>query len=425
MLTIFVDVQCLQGENLERGIPRWSIGFIRHLRNTDCRLIALQNPRLPNISEDLHWLFSEVTINSRHMLRERTLEGKSVYLVLSPFEPVRPLSSLLPLHIVDAQIPVAVVIHDLTPYLFPNFYQLQPQDERIAALKYQLFSKSTLFLCNSFNTAEDLKNIWQVDAKKICVIGTGISPFFFPVLDFSLLHKKFGVDSPYVFCVGRKDPRKQTHELIYAFSELKKKWFHPLQLVLTCNVSRETKEKWQSLAQSLGLTDCDVIITGAVSDDDLRVLYSCCSLFVEPSLYEGFGFPPAEAAACGAVVITSNTSSLPEVIQDPAATFDPTNRQELVDLMKLALNNKEFRSINRSRSKLSIRKHNWEEVSSRAFQVFSKIARRVEVPQRILGDLAPLNSSQKFDSRTTITPEAVDRFYAVSHFDSIDFGKPA
>jgi len=420
MLTIFVDVQCLQGEDIERGIPRWTLGFLDQLRSHDCFLVALQNPKLKQINIDLHSYFDEVAINSRTEVRNRTTKNKSVYLVPSPFEPVRPLLSLMPLHIVDSRIPTAVVIHDMTPYLFSEFYQTEPQDERIVKLKEKLFIGSELFLCNSMNTGRDLRELWKIDEDKTCVIGTGVSDFFSPVEPDLSTMGKFAIHAPYVFCIGRRDPRKQTLELISAFADLKKQHTDSLQLVITCNVSSETRMQWEDHARSLGIQLSDVVITGTVSDTDLRILYSNCQLFVEPSLYEGFGYPPAEAAACGAVVITSNTSSIPEVLQNADATFNPRNRGQIVELMNLALSDEQFRSTNRARSKVALRQHTWEEVCNKAFDALIGIAREVVVPHRALGDLAPVGTQSDSNLHSTISQKAVERFYTTAQFDSYD-----
>ena len=420
MLTILVDVQCLQGEDIERGIPRWTLGFLNQLRSYECVLVALQNPKLRQINIDLHSYFDAVMVNSRTEVRTITKKNKCVYLVPSPFEPVRPLSSLMPIHIVDSQIPTAVVIHDMTPYLFSEFYQTEPQDEHIVNLKEKLFIGSQLFLCNSMNTARDLQKLWRIGDDKTCVIGTGVSPFFFPVEPDLSTMGKFAIHAPYVFCIGRRDPRKQTHELISAFADLKKQRADPLQLVITCAVSSETRMHWEDHARSLGIQASDMVITGTLNDSDLRTLYSNCQLFVEPSLYEGFGYPPAEAAACGAVVITSNTSSLPEVLQNADATFDPRNRGQIVELMNLALSDEQFRSTNRARSKAALRHHTWEEVCNKAFDALIGIAREVDVPHRNLGDLAPLGTQSDSNLHSTISQKAVERFYTAAQFDSED-----
>jgi glycosyltransferase involved in cell wall biosynthesis len=326
----------------------------------------------------------------------------------------------MPIHIVDSQIPIAVVIHDMTPQLFPSFYQDKPQDAQIVKLKEKMFIGSTLFLCNSMNSAKDLRELWKIEEDKTCVIGTGVSPFFFPVEPDLSTMGKFAIHAPYVFCIGRRDPRKQTQELISAFGDLKKQRTDPLQLVITCTVSSETRMHWEDHARSLGIQPSDMVITGTVNDSDLRTLYSNCQLFVEPSLYEGFGYPPAEAAACGAVVITSNTSSLPEVLQNADATFDPRNRGQIVELMNLALSDEQFRSTNRARSKAALRRHTWEEVGNKAFDALVGIAREVDMPHRSLGDLAPLGTQSDSNLHSTISQKAVQRFYSATQFDFDD-----
>jgi glycosyltransferase involved in cell wall biosynthesis len=273
------------------------------------------------------------------------------------------------------------------------------------------------------NTASDLQKLWKIDENKICLIGTGVSTFFHPVERDASVMKKFSLDSPYVFCIGRRDPRKQTLELISAFAELKKQFTHPLQLVITCNVNPETRQQWEDHVRALGVQPSDVVITGTVTDTDLRILYSNCQLFVEPSLYEGFGYPPAEAAACGAVVITSNTSSLPEVLQNPDATFDPKNRRQIVELMDLGLNDERFRLTNRNRSKAALQHHTWEVVCDKAFPALLNIAQKVDVPHRVLGDMAPLGTQFETSVRAKITQEAADRFYASAQFDSDSEGE--
>jgi glycosyltransferase involved in cell wall biosynthesis len=326
----------------------------------------------------------------------------------------------MPIHIVDSQIPIAVVIHDMTPYLFPSFYQDKPQDAQIVKLKEKMFVGSTLFLCNSMNSAKDLRELWKIEEDKTCVIGTGVSPFFFPVEPDLFTMGKFAIHAPYVFCIGRRDPRKQTHELISAFADLKKQRTDPLQLVITCTVSSETRMHWEDHARSLGIQPSDMVITGTVNDSELRTLYSNCQLFVEPSLYEGFGYPPAEAAACGAVVITSNTSSLPEVLQNTDATFDPRNRGQIVELMNRALSDEQFRSTNRARSTDALRHHTWEEVCNKAFDALTSISRVADMPHRNLGDLAPLGIQSDSNFHSTISQKAVERFYTAAQFDSDD-----
>jgi glycosyltransferase involved in cell wall biosynthesis len=179
--------------------------------------------------------------------------------------------------------------------------------------------------------------------------------------------------------VGRADPRKQTGKLIEAFASLPLALRDSLSLVVACRVSEEILEHWHSIGRSFGLGSDKLKIVGLVSDDDLRLLYSTTSLFVEPSIYEGFGLPAAEAAACGAVTITSNVSSLPEVLADPHAVFDPRDTSSLVSLMTKALTDQEFRQQRLASNSDIANRHSWVDVATRSLRVFSSVARQASL----------------------------------------------
>lgn len=418
MLNILADVQCFQGKDPERGIPRWAAGFVNSLKQKDCRIIGLKNPRLPDLNSETSLLFDHVLDNTRTNVKTQLDLGQCVYVVLSAFEPIRPLSDLLPLHIIDAKLPISVVIYDLTPYLFPQDYATIVQDVQILSLKRDLFRYSDQFLCISQNTAKDLNNLWDIDFGRIVVVGTGISQYFHPIDKDDDVFLKFGIERPYVFCVGRDDPRKRTCELIEVFSTLKKSMeSKPIQLVVTCQLSEETRDKWENSARALGLENEDLVLTGAVSDEELRVLYSGCHLFVEPSIYEGFGYPSAEAASCGAVVITSNTSSFPEVLQNPESMFNPLDQSEMVALMQRAINDEEYRSTNRKISRESLRLHTWGRVGAIAYEALAQIAKPSVMPNRELGSLTPITDFLKEEMNLKLSPDAVDRFYSRCQFD--------
>jgi len=426
MLNILADVQCFQGKDPERGIPRWATGFVNSLKQENCRIIGLKNPRLPDLNSETSLLFDDVLDNTRTNVKTQLDVGRCVYVVLSTFEPIRPLSDLLPLHILDAKLPISVVIYDLTPYLFPQDYVKSTQDVQILNLKRDLFRYSDLFLCISQNTAKDLKNLWHIDIGRIVVVGTGISQYFHPIEEDENVFQKFGITRPYVFCVGRDDPRKRTYELIDVFSTLKRSMKNtPVQLVVTCHLSDETRNNWEKGARTLGLEYEDLVLTGAVSDEELRVLYSGCQLFVEPSIYEGFGYPAAEAAACGAVVLTSNTSSFPEVLRNPEAMFNPLDKSEMVALMLRAINDNEYRSRNRKISEQSIKLHTWGRVGAIAHEALALIAKSSVMPNRHLGSLMPITDIVKEEMTLRLKPDAVERFYSKFQFDEANENKEA
>ena len=415
MFVALVDLQPLQGKDPERGIPRWIHQFTIHLRDQGVRVVGLVNPNLPPIDAGISHCFNAVGPNSRGFVRSQVAEESAVYICSSPFEPIRPVRHLLPLHIVDSGIPVATVMYDLVLYLFPDFYQVRDGDRQTYQARKTLFETSDAFLCISESTQQDVCRAWNVDPKQVHHIGTGVDQAFEPTSLSDEFRRKHGIASRFVFCVGRDDPRKQTPLLIEAFGQLDASLRDGLQLVVTCRLAGDTETRWRRIARDAGLKDDDLVLTGIVTDEELRGLYTECELFVEPSLYEGFGFPAAEAAACGAVVITSNSSSLPEILDFPPSMFDASSSTSITKAMIQALTDSEFRSSNRAAgSKVRVR-HSWDLVAKRSCTILSKLARPVVVPRLTIEDFFGDDSST---GRPPV--DSLNRTFPASDFDGFD-----
>jgi glycosyltransferase involved in cell wall biosynthesis len=159
-----------------------------------------------------------------------------------------------------------------------------------------------------------------------------------------------------------------------------------LKLVVVCRLDDEIAQTWRSLAHELGLHGDQLVLTGLIDDARLRDLYRQCEVFVEPSQFEGFGLPLAEAAACGAVAICSNTSSLPEVIPTSENLFDPTDLRAATALLEDALTKSQLRTRLREAAHQSQQTHRWDAVADRALTILAAMAREVEVPQASLAD---------------------------------------
>ena len=124
--------------------------------------------------------------------------------------------------------------------------------------------------------------------------------------------------------------------------------------------------------KALGLAD-DVVMTGYVSDEDLVIFYNLADVFVHPSLYEGFGLPPLEAMACGTPVLTSNVSSLPEVVGEAAVLFDPLNVKSLADGLTRILSDEVLRMELKRKGIERVQKFSWADTVSRTIKVYESV----------------------------------------------------
>lgn len=233
------------------------------------------------------------------------------------------------LHIPHYNIPILykgrmlVTVHDLIHFKFP---QLLPNK---AALIYSGFmfrhicNKVEKIIAVSQNTKRDLMEMLDIPECKIQVIYNGLTKRRYDEADSDSMAgtlKKFGIFKMYLLYVGNVRSHKNIERLFQAFKIIKDKNYD-IQLVITGAV----KESYNSQ------TPEDVIFTGYVNNEDLNCLYCGAEIFVFPSLYEGFGYPPLEAMQHDVPVVCSNSSSLPEVVGDAALMFDPYDIEDMAN----------------------------------------------------------------------------------------------
>jgi glycosyltransferase involved in cell wall biosynthesis len=237
-----------------------------------------------------------------------------------------------------------VTIHDLGYLRFPEAHT---RAHRLYLRLSTLWSAraATRLIAVSSTTRDDLIRLARVPATKIAVVHHGLSERFRPVEDQALIdaaEERYGIRPPYFLYIGTVQPRKNLVRLIEAFAKATQTNDPNLQSAI-CNLQLVIvgKRGWltesiERRAAELGIAE-RVRFTGYAADEDLPALLSGALAFIFPSLYEGFGMPVLEAMACGAPVLASNTSSLPEVAGDAALLADPTDSAALADgLARLA-----------------------------------------------------------------------------------------
>lgn len=180
------------------------------------------------------------------------------------------------------------------------------------------------------------------------------------------LCKRYGIVRSFVMYAGGFDSRKNIGSLVRAFARLPTGLRRRHQLVIVGQAPAPEKQALEAIAAQAGLGTDECVFAGFVPDADLVKLYNLCQLYAFPSLQEGFGLPALEAMASGAVVIGSNTSSLPEVIGMADALFDPSSETELSAKLEFALTNEGFRQRFLEQSAAQVAKFSWSETSRRA-----------------------------------------------------------
>ncbi len=233
-------------------------------------------------------------------------------------------------------------VYDLIPVLFDDVV-VQHQREHIAATLRAL-KEDCWALAISQSTKNDLCGYTGMDPARVFVTPLAADQAkFYPCLDEARvadMRARLALPpGPYLLSVCTLEPRKNLDTLIRAFARtLGEPGMEDYSLVLTGNVGWKDEAIYAALAQTPGL-EGRVVLTGYVADDDLAPLYSGARAFVYPSLYEGFGLPPLEAMQCGTPVVTSNTSSLPEVVGEAGIMVAPRDEDALCQgILDLCLN---------------------------------------------------------------------------------------
>ncbi|MEM2145757.1 MAG: glycosyltransferase, partial [Candidatus Jordarchaeaceae archaeon] len=276
----------------------------------------------------------------------------------------------------DTKTPVSVTFHDAIPLIYYNEYLSHNSQYKSYYLKKLQYLKkaSLIFTTSEFSLKEAIKvlGILEDEKYKIINISEGLDDCFSPLsIDQSeelVIKKKFGIDKQFILYTGSSDYRKNLDNLIRAYARLPEVLRNEHHLVVVGKIGENDKSRLQTLAKREGISPNEIIFTGYVSDRELVLLYNICRLFVFPSIHEGFGLPVLEAMACGAVVIGSKLSSIPEVIGYEEALFDPFNVSEISEKIAKALTDHEFRLRFKNHATQQVKKFSWDKTAQLAIE---------------------------------------------------------
>jgi glycosyltransferase involved in cell wall biosynthesis len=227
-------------------------------------------------------------------------------------------------------------------------------------------------IADSFATAHDLQELYRVPADKITVIHSGVHPRFSPAPAVSAIRSKYNLgDEPFALTVGTMQKRKNHLTLVRAFARMIERASQPIKLVIAGGKGWLYDEVLREI-EKLNLQS-RVKLIGFVDDADLPDLYRASRTFAFPSLYEGFGLPLLEAMACGVPVISSNVSSLPEVVGDAGLQVPPTDIGALSDALYTASFDEAWRVAAIARGIERAKQFSWHTAAQQLLAVYDRV----------------------------------------------------
>ena len=230
------------------------------------------------------------------------------------------------------------VLYDTIPMLFPQFYSHATEEMWTSVLARCLTADDRCFAISDCTKRDFLKLSPNLKAENVEVIPLAASERFYPCVDRDRINgtlRKYNLptDRKYFLSLCTIEPRKNLAFALRAFAEFAKE-DKDMVFILAGGGWDAYSAKWKSVLKTVeGIRD-RIFLPGYVADEDLAPLYSGARAFVYMSVYEGFGLPPLEAMQCGVPVLSSNTSSLPEVVGDAALTVAPDDLDGVVAAMR-------------------------------------------------------------------------------------------
>jgi len=273
-----------------------------------------------------------------------------------------------------------LLVYDVTPWLFPHLSSRGLIDRTVRNISKKVTPHAIMhaeaIIAISHSTKRDLVNLFKSDPQKIFVVHGGWdNSVFKPHTDSREIEgvkRKYKIVGKYIFYLGTLEPRKNISRIIEAFASLRAQEQINRKLVLAGEKGWLYSDIFHKV-EKLDL-EKDVIFTGYVPQQDLPILMSGADMFVYPSLYEGFGLPPLEAMACRTPVITSNVSSLPEVVGDAGILVNPYSADEIAKAIYQVLSNGELRQRMRQKGFERAKLFSWEKAALQTLKVFQSIS---------------------------------------------------
>ncbi len=373
-MNIGIDIRVL-ARGTRTGVEEYTINLLSHLLSLESEIdYKLFYNAYQKVDLDYDWLnldnveLKDFRIPNRIFFAiarylnqpkiDRLLKGIDIY--FNPHFFVAPLTN---------KCKKIITFHDLSFEHYPEFFSWRKRAwQKFLMNTREEANKADKIIAVSQSTKNDLINLYKIKENKIEVVHSGVGEEFRIIKnDNAEIKKKYNLPEKFILYFGTIEPRKNLIGLINAFELLKDEEY---KLVIAgtkgwlyqdiFKVAHKSKKKDK------------IIFTGFVEEEDKPSLYNLASLFVYPSFFEGFGFPPLEAMACGIPVITSINSSLPEVVSNAGLMINPKNIDELAWSIEIVLNDNILRESLIKKGLKQSQKFSWQNCAKKTLKVLSE-----------------------------------------------------
>ena len=355
------------------GVGEYTLSILRELiKNKDNELLLFYNAFLKiNIEKD-------ILNNENISLKDFSVPNKLLDLFLLFNTPkfdklIGEVAVFFSPHLMSAPITKktkkVVTLHDLSFLHYPEFFSRRKRYWHFMQNPKKQAKKADKIIAVSESTKNDLINFYGIEEEKVTVVYSGVDESFKPALEddsnIKRVKEKYNLPDNFILYLGTIEPRKNILGIIEAFEAIRGK--KEINLVIA-GVHGWLYDDIIKRAKSSKFKD-DILFTGFVEQKDKVYLYNLASVFVYPSFFEGFGHPPLEAMACGVPTVTSNCSSLPEVVGDAAIMVDPYKPSEIAEAVDMILESESLREVLKEKGIKQAGKFSWQKAGEETMKV--------------------------------------------------------
>lgn len=267
---------------------------------------------------------------------------------------------------------IVVTIHDLIAIFYGGDIPFWSRQYFAHWMPFT-YRRANAIITISEHTKRDVIRVLQIPEEKITVIYLAAAPEYRPIFSkqsIESIKQKYQTGAKYLLHLGTINPRKNLEFLVKVFAEVVKK-YPDFKLVITGKKGWYYEGLFQ-LVSTLGL-ERQVVFTGYIDDADKPALYNAATIFLSPSLYEGFGLPALEAMQCGVPVISSSESSMPEVVGEAGMLLSPKESGRWVQAINQILSSQKIQDTMRAKGLKQAQKFSWSKTARQTVKVYEQL----------------------------------------------------